>query len=88
MTFSEYLQTHNTEEGLAIMLIKDAASRHNDYRTLSLLFADLFRDKFEQLWWAYETELDRIQYEGGHGSGQVAAYDLIGMVLDDIRRKN
>ena len=63
MTFNEYLQTQDTDDSFAFEVIKAEAEEHNDYRVLSLIFADVFRDKFERLWYDYETELDRQNYE-------------------------
>ena len=68
MTFSEYLQEQEVikpelSESAVFGTIKEAATVHNDYRTLVLISADVFRDEFERFWWEYENELDRQNYE-------------------------
>lgn len=71
MSFIEFLQTQDViqnDPGLTntiIDVINDMASGHDDYRTLSLVFADIpeLRNIFESFWYEYETELDRQEYE-------------------------
>lgn len=63
-TFHEYLQSQNYDQSNAFDSIMAAAKAHNDYRTLSLIFVDTeHRDTFERLWYEYEGELDRQNYE-------------------------
>lgn len=67
MSFIEFLQTEEAVQSdhTIIDVINDMVSGHDDYRALSLAFADVpeLRDVFESLWYEYETELDRQEYE-------------------------
>ena len=73
MTFKDFLQSFgidNSTPGLeAIVYAVIAACRPDiTYREASLIFADMpvICDTFESLWYAYESELDRQNYEREH----------------------
>ena len=65
ITFYEFLNSQEEEPSLILDTIRAAAREYNDYRTLSLMLADIsvVHDRFEILWNDYETELDRQEYE-------------------------
>ena len=69
MTFVEYLRSRNIDESTpgaeGILFEIMSAVTATDYRMLSLVAADLpeLVDLFERLWYDYETELDRQNYE-------------------------
>lgn len=96
MSFIEFLQTQDViqnDPGLTSTIIdeiNDIASGHDDYRTLSLVFADIseLRDVFESLWYEYETELDRQEYESvTRKSKFVPVQDVIGRILSNLKRR-
>ena len=91
MTFKEYLQdldiSNDTKGPEAIVFSVIAACQPDiTYREASLIFADVpvIRETFEALWYGYEAELDRQNYER---SGPVDVYTITGRVLDDIRQR-
>ena len=90
MTFKEYLQdldiSNDTKGPEAIVFSVIAACRPDiTYREASLIFADVpvIRDTFESLWYAYESELDRRNYEREH-AGPVPVSVITGRVLKHI----
>lgn len=96
MSFIEFLQTQDTTQNdpdlsnTIIEVINGKASGRDDYRTLSLVFADIpeLRDIFESLWYEYETELDRQEYESvTRKSKSVPVQDVIGWILNNLKRK-
>ena len=94
MTITDYLSeikhiNSNTlgSEGIVFSVLS-ATDPDIDYRTASLIFADLpvVRDTFESLWSGYESELDRQNYEREH-SEPVPVSDIIDQVVEDLRKR-
>lgn len=91
MTITEYLSEimhidGNTpgSEGIVFSVLS-AMNPGIDYRTASLIFADVpvICDVFEALWYAYEDYLDRQNYEREQG-GPVPVYEVTGAILEDL----
>lgn len=97
MTFSKYLQEQETlrpelSESIIFGTIKAASAEHDDYRSLSLILAEvpILFDEFQRLWDQYESELDRQNFESEQErlrSEPVPVSEVVGLVLDDIRLK-
>lgn len=73
MTFIEYLRSLNISSdtpGPEAYIYTEIAAMSPDvtYREASLVFADLpgISDAFGALWYGYESELDRQNYERGY----------------------
>lgn len=93
MTFKEYLQdldiSNDTKGPEAIVFSVIAACRPDiTYREASLLFADVpvIRDTFERLWYEYESELDRQNYDREH-SEPVHVSVVTGAVLTRLMQQ-
>ena len=87
MTFIEYLKSQGIDnsspgaEGIVYAVI-EAKSPDITYREASLIFVKhpTLSDMFEALWYGYETELDRQNYEREHKEPE-DVYTITGRVL-------
>ena len=94
MTFREYVQmqskTYGKEEvnKYIMAVIEEAASEHDDYRSLSLIFADVpvLHNTFEQLWYKFEDYLDYQNYRKEHSQPEPVSV-ITGRVLDMLRQR-
>lgn len=94
MTITDYLSdikhiNRDTpgSEGI-VFAVLSAMDPDIDYRTASLIFADVsvIRETFEALWYGYEAELDRQNYERSCSDPE-DVYTITGRVLDEIRKR-
>lgn len=90
MTFKEFLQSMNIDSSTSgadgIVYAAIVTCRPDiTYRHASLIFADVpvIRDTFERLWYEYESELDRQNYDREH-SEPVHVSVITGRVMERI----
>lgn len=92
MTFKEFLQSMNIDsstsgaDGIVYAAVSEIPDI--DFRHASLIFADvpIIRDTFERLWYEYESELDRRNYEREH-SEPVHVSVITGAVLTRLMQQ-
>ena len=93
MTFIDYLRSQGIDnsspgaEGIVYAVI-EAIRPDITYREASLIFADhpAISNMFEALWYGYEAELDRQNYEREHKEPEPVAI-ITGRVLDELRQR-